>query len=472
MQIILGPPGTGKTTTLLSIMEEALSSGMDPKKIGFISFTKRAIKEARDRVKTKFNLTKDQVQNFRTLHSFAFRHLGLSTKNLMDKQDYQEFAEVIGIELTGVDVDENSEDMGFTVFEEGDRLLFLDGISRNKQIPIEEAWEKDGGDLDLHEVVRVRDGLALFKQQYALMDYTDILERFISEEFSLPFDLLLIDEAQDLSALQWKVVYKICNHAKRVYVAGDDDQAIFRWAGADVEHFIALKGDVRVLDHSYRLPKEIHNYAKTILANIQVRREKDFNPAVHSGEVSYISDIESLDFSTGSWLILARSAYSLFPYIAYARSIGLFYSFKERGPNSNVFCKAIQAYYKMQKGAHMDSKERRLLDSFITSETDITKPWSESLSTLSSEHKIWYQSLEDSGEDLTKTPRIQFSTIHGAKGAEADNVVICPDVSHKAFREMEENPDDEARVFYVAVTRAKKEPLFPNTTRVSIFPSM
>jgi len=457
MNIILGPPGTGKTTTLLKIMEDALSSGMDPKKIGFISFTKRAIKEARDRVKIKFNLTTVQVQNFRTLHSFAFRHLGLSTRNLMTKKNYQEFADVMGIELTGIDTEENLEDIETVVFEDGDRLLFLDGVARNTQRTIEETWEKYGGELDFHEVNRVHIGLALYKQQFAIMDYTDLLEHFLVEDFNLSFDLLLIDEAQDLSALQWKVIEKINKKAKKVYIAGDDDQAIFRWAGADIEHFINLQGNVQVLDHSYRLPKEVHDYAKTILTNIGVRRDKQFNAADHGGSVQHISDIESLDFNKGSWLILARSAYSLFPHISYARSVGLFYSFKERGPNNSLFCRAIQIYYRLQKNLNVDDNEFKIVSQFMPGTFRIETPWYDALTLMSPEHRLWFRTLEEGGENLSTTPRVQFSTIHGAKGAEADNVVICPDVSYKAYKEMTENPDDEARVFYVAVTRAKKD---------------
>lgn len=456
MNIILGPPGTGKTTTLLNIMEEALAKGMDPKKIGFISFTKRAIREARERVKIKFNLTTNQVQNFRTLHSFAFRHLGLSTRNLMTKKNFQEFADVMGIELTGIEDIGDPEDIETPVFQDGDRLLFLDGVARNTQTSIKTTWEKySGDDLDFFEVYRVHVGLALYKQQFAIMDYTDLLERFLSEDFKVDFDLLLIDEAQDLSSLQWRVVEKIANRAKVVYVAGDDDQAIFRWAGADIEHFIKLEGHVTVLNHSYRLPKEVHDYAKGILANISIRRPKLFNPAAHSGSVSTINDLEELDFSSGTWLVLARSAYSLLPYISFARSVGLFYSFKERGPNASHYCRAIQIYTKLQKALNIEDKEYKILEQFITGQVDIKKPWYEALDKLGAEQRLWFRALEDAGENLNQ-PRIQFSTIHGAKGAEADNVVICPDVSYKAFNEMQENPDDEARVFYVGVTRAKK----------------
>jgi DNA helicase-2/ATP-dependent DNA helicase PcrA len=71
------------------------------------------------------------------------------------------------------------------------------------------------------------------------------------------------------------------------------------------------------------------------------------------------------------------------------------------------------------------------------------------------------------GENLEERPRIRISTIHGVKGAEAENVVVMTDMAQRTFVEMEKFEDDEHRVWYVAVTRAR-ENLFivqPQTNR-------
>ena len=54
--LILGPPGTGKTTRLISIMEKEIARGVKPERIAFVSFTKKATEEAADRAAEKFGL--------------------------------------------------------------------------------------------------------------------------------------------------------------------------------------------------------------------------------------------------------------------------------------------------------------------------------------------------------------------------------------------------------------------------------
>ena len=54
-------------------------------------------------------------------------------------------------------------------------------------------------------------------------------------------------------------------------------------------------------------------------------------------------------------------------------------------------------------------------------------------------------------------PRIRLATIHGSKGGEADHVVLLPDMARRTHEEMLVQPEDEARVWYVAATRARRQ---------------
>jgi len=98
---IFGPPGTGKTTYLLNVVDTELGGGTLPVDIGYFSFTRKAANEARDRAIQKFPAlnAKTDFPYFRTLHSLAFRCLGTRTDELMQPLHYKEFAAEAGIEL-------------------------------------------------------------------------------------------------------------------------------------------------------------------------------------------------------------------------------------------------------------------------------------------------------------------------------------------------------------------------------------
>jgi superfamily I DNA/RNA helicase len=81
-------------------------------------------------------------------------------------------------------------------------------------------------------------------------------------------------------------------------------------------------------------------------------------------------------------------------------------------------------------------------------------PWYEVL-RVSETERIYITSVRRMGESiLTGTPRIKISTIHKAKGGEADNVALLLDSSRACVESMDQ--DSEIRTFYVGLTRAKK----------------
>ena len=86
-QVILGPPGTGKTSTLLGLIEDELQNGTRPERIGFFTFTKKAVNEGKERAIQKFKIKGGQLPFFRTLHSLAFRQLGLTRESVVDRSD-------------------------------------------------------------------------------------------------------------------------------------------------------------------------------------------------------------------------------------------------------------------------------------------------------------------------------------------------------------------------------------------------
>ena len=66
-----------------------------------------------------------------------------------------------------------------------------------------------------------------------------MIDRFIVEEQAPRLEVLIVDEAQDLAPIQWRMVHDVLKpRAKRIYFAGDDDQCIYSWMGVDVRDFL------------------------------------------------------------------------------------------------------------------------------------------------------------------------------------------------------------------------------------------
>src|SRR5690606_371122 len=108
----------------------------------------------------------------------------------------------------------------------GDRCLFMENLARVRGIPLVEQYKLDDDNLPWSMVDEVSRGLIEFKRAKGLHDSTDMLVEFARSEWNGGIEKLFVDEAQDLSRLQWMVVEKLASKASKVVIAGDDDQAI------------------------------------------------------------------------------------------------------------------------------------------------------------------------------------------------------------------------------------------------------
>ena len=93
---VYGPPGTGKTTKLLNFVKFYTDEGISLHKIGYFAFTKKAAKEAQERM----NMPKSKLKYFQTLHSFAFHSLGLKEENVMQPYHYEDLGKILNIRVS------------------------------------------------------------------------------------------------------------------------------------------------------------------------------------------------------------------------------------------------------------------------------------------------------------------------------------------------------------------------------------
>lgn len=500
---IFGPPGTGKTTALLNRVNTAIADGVDPKLIGYFAFTRQASREAIQRACDRFNLTEEDLPWFRTLHSFALRLSGIKTDQVMQKEHYKELGDALGMDLGGSKMSEpeDIEDLS----KNNSPYINLINLARLKKIPLREQYNATNVNITWALLEYVDKALTNYKREMNLYDFTDMLELFVKERICPPLVLSFIDEAQDLSPLQWDVAHIIEQNSERTICAGDDDQAIYRWAGADVEHFIALDGGSEVLNQSYRVPASVHAVAERVAGRIKRRVKKIYKPKEDPGSVYHIPFCWDLDFSEGSWLVLAQSGYMLSPVISMLKDRG--YLFEHRGTRSisEKISSAVNGWHQLKNGGSVTGQVVRNIYSFMSTgkriergfkktpgiesdelynldflienmglmeEIDLFEDsiafqepmkksireaiWSDAMDKLPERERVYITAMLRRGEKFNASPRIKVSTIHGSKGGEADNVALFTDLSPAAEKDSRNNPDDVHRVFYVGVTRTRK----------------
>ncbi len=485
INIILGPPGTGKTTTLLNICQQKKEQGITWNKIGFFSFSKKAAYEARDRAREKFQASKDDLVHFRTLHSFALRNLPREESSLMKSKHWKELSKNIGFDL----VFDTNDDSIYS--NSNHAYINLINLSRLKNISLRDAWNKGDHTINWAKLDYLNRCILEYKKENKLFDFTDMIIDYTNDTFLTHFDVLFIDEAQDMPPIQYNMVDKLIKNSKETYIAGDDDQAIFRWSGADVDRFINLKGNVKVLDQSYRCPKKIYRLSNFIISHIRNRRSKIWKPKNTEGKVIRVAHLKHIDLSKGNWLILGRTKKIRNEMIEdFLKDIGYWYGRGDHRPVPISTLDAIETWQRLKKGETAALQDVKNLYAKIKTETNhsgrgikrggktFKKETQESLFTfqdLKNNHGLlsdgnWYdifdnvsdfdivylRRLEELGENIKGEPRIRVSTIHQAKGGECDNVVVLLDLGRIVYKSYTKDPDDEHRVFYVAVTRAKE----------------
>ena len=481
INIILGPPGTGKTHNLLNLVEKELANGTPPDRIAFVSFTTKATNEARDRAKAKFNLTDKDFPYFCTLHAFGKRQMGLTKSEVMDKRDYAEFSDKYGVDLRKISVD--WEDNGAVSTDN----KFLRDINKSKMqcMELQEYYNKSNLDYAWEELLWAFRSLEDYKQTYSKFDFTDMLTQYVAFGPTPALDVVIVDEAQDLTKLQWNMCEKIWQNAKRVYISGDDDQAIFRWAGADIEHLITMQGNVSVLNQSYRCPVEVHKVAHDIVTRINQRRNKEWNPRDVEGEVRFHAYPGGVDMAEGNWLALATCGYMLGELEEDLRYQGLPYTINGKSPIKQDSIKAVSAWNRLNEHEQISYNDVSAIYANLKSGVGVQRgykglktleegqvydvesltmhhgllnagiPWDVAFNTIGEADKSYIMSLEKHG-GLGVEPKINLSTIHMAKGGECDNVMLMTDLSRANKEEMEIDSDDTNRVFYVGATRAKQ----------------
>jgi DNA helicase-2/ATP-dependent DNA helicase PcrA len=280
--LVLAGAGTGKTTTLCARVACLVESGVSPERIVLLTFTRRAARVmlARARAQLGRKTTSGFVVGG-TFHSVAYRTLrrhagalGLEGVSLFDATDAADLLDLLREELGLATTDRRFPRKG----------TLLDIYSRvvNAQRELSEVladsfpWCVRDGD----EIARLFRAYTTRKRQLNAVDLDDLLlywhaaldnDRLRAKLTSL-YDHVLVDEYQDVNALQVEIVRFLCSDHGNVTAVGDDMQAIYGFRAADPAHIFDFESTfaaatVIKLERNYRSPQRLLDVGNEVAAH-------------------------------------------------------------------------------------------------------------------------------------------------------------------------------------------------------------
>ena len=156
--------------------------------------------------------------------------------------------------------------------------------------------------------------------------------------------------------------------AKRTFLAGDDDQAVFTWAGADVKSFLSFEGHITVLQQSYRVPSTVHALADRIVHRIRERQPKEWKARDFEGSVKTYYRFEDVVLNDEPWLILGATNYMLNPLHEWLKSQGLLFERSGVPSLAPTMVKAVSTWERLRAGQDANYEDVRNVYKYLGAE--------------------------------------------------------------------------------------------------------
>jgi len=524
---LFGGPGSGKTTALLDRVEEILEDDdVTVRDILVVSYTRAAAAEIRERLAERLDTNPRRLRgNVCTMHAKAYELLDLSRGDVVGEDEKKEFCEEFGLEYEdeyssgsrrtarsttiGNKIIATSQwlqrtrrdvadwyDVPFRWNEEEVRLppdLDPNSQTGNKYTP---TWPSSDDRIDIPEAIR---GWRSYKGEHGLVGFADMLERVKQRSLVPNVDYLVIDEFQDITNLQYDVYEEWRPHMEKILIAGDDDQVVYAWQGADPDLLLNthVTEDI-VLPNSYRLPSKVLEAVQEEVRHIEKRQEKNLKPRKQGGSVEAIDSPSMLDLVRNvrttiagsddeTVMILFRARYQLFDFVD--EFIGDGIPFKAL-TDQRLWTDRLQQYVGAVEAIESDDpidglQARRLMDMLQDSafgtndrsdfrdaiddrqeaggeDTDLTDieftpdeirdfapfvPGPQSAADMLRKVTRYQRRTVDAyfrGDYRGMDPdRVRVGTIHSAKGREADHVFLATDLTEKVVEQMAATVDQD-----------------------------
>ncbi len=291
--LVLAGAGTGKTRVVTMRIGKLIKNGIRPERILAVTFTNKAASEMKERVAEQIGKKSKKKPVVSTFHSLCVKilrehidKLGYPKSFVIYSRGDQE--SIIRTVLREIRVNEKNMKPGDVLNKIGSwksRSVRPDEAGRlaesDKEHIASLAYRRYQRELKNRGAVDFDDLLLLTEQLFA--EHKDALAVEVAK-----YDHLLIDEYQDTNQSQYRIATALVAGHRNLCVVGDDDQSIYAWRGAEVEHILRFSRDwkdakVVRLESNYRSTQPILDWANRLIDFNVVRHGKVLTAARERG---------------------------------------------------------------------------------------------------------------------------------------------------------------------------------------------
>ncbi|WP_125152877.1 DNA helicase PcrA [Clostridium rectalis] len=309
--LILAGAGSGKTRVLTYRIANLIENlGVYPSQILAITFTNKAAKEMRERVK---NIVGNEADNMwiSTFHSSCVRILRREIDKLGYNKNfaiYDSYDQKTLIKQCMKELNINEKDI------EDREILNKIGSQKDNFISADEFKKESESNYRMNKIA---DAYVLYQKKLKsnnALDFDDLIYKTVElfkknpevlEFYQRKFKYIMIDEYQDTNKCQYELARLLSASHKNICVVGDDDQCIYAWRGADIKNILDFEKDypnakIIKLEENYRSKANILNAANNVIKNNCNRKNKVLRTSNSEGEKIKIyrsySDMQEAQF--------------------------------------------------------------------------------------------------------------------------------------------------------------------------------
>ena len=470
--VVEAAAGSGKTYTLV----KALSLIPQDKRVLMTAFNKDIVKELTKKVKEFPNV------EVRTLHGLGMilttRGLGIGGMK-PEGYKYNQLIYNHWQDLTKTNINKLSRNARKSFVENTKKLVdfgrFYLATTRSEMIELMTKYDIPCVADEVDVALKV---MAIGGKNLDSIDYTDMIWMPHIYDLHLQeceYDFIMVDECQDLNVAERNLVLRCLKEGGRLIAVGDSNQCIYGFSGSDPDSFRAIQSIPNTvsmpLSISYRCPESVVKFAQNLVPSIEAKQ---------GAEEGVILDCVSLDDVHDGDMVLCRNNAPLLQVYCKLLEQGkrAYIRGSDVGKNlQNIVIGTHKDY--LYTNLKRDGVFIRLYEDLFNSRKAIMERYGISQEDAMKHETIqakldMIRALEVLGADLTTTEEltkkiedifpkndkgegIMLSTVHKAKGLEADNVFIaCASLMPSKSALDEWQVQQERNLMYVAYTRAKK----------------